>query len=80
MRAKPQELITILPSKHSGCMNANNSVTKLTLSEQQLAHIEPHPGGGWSFCQAHTNTILDCLEKLPEKMHQSLDIGPFGVS
>ena len=79
MRAKPQELITILGSKHSGCMNANNTVRKITLSEQQHAHIEPHLVAGGAFARAHTNTVLDCLKKLPEEMHQSLDIGSFGV-
>ena len=51
MRAKAEELITILGSKHSGCMNANNTVTKITLSEQQHAHIEPYPVAGGAFAR-----------------------------
>ena len=51
MRAKPQELIIILGSKHSGCMNGNNTVTKITPSEQQHAHIEPHLVAGGAFAR-----------------------------
>ena len=79
MQAKPQGLITILGSKHSGCMNASNNVRKLMQPEQQRAHIEPHLVASGAFARAHTDAILDCLEKLPEKMLQSLDIGLFGV-
>ena len=37
------------------------------------------PGSEWASARAHVNTILGYLRKLPDKVHQSLDFGPFSV-
>ena len=59
------------------CDNFPQRVLYLCVSS---AHAEPHQEVvGATAARAHANTILDYLKKLPGKVHQSLEFGPFSA-